>query len=524
MSAEFFMQRRETLRAETIRRFLSAAFVLLCGASFAQQEIAAYSGVTESRLRYQAHCAVCHGENLEGAAQGTSLRADLPGGDSVDEIAASIAHGSPATGMPAWRATFSPIEIKGLALYVLEARTDVNYASFNYDVSISIPTTTVETDLHDFRLRAVVKGLDPLPYSIAPLPSGDLLVVEKTRGVRIVSPSGMKSELIAGMPEALHDIFRIEGLDTDLGEGWLFDIAPHPDYVANGWIYLAHSDRCDDCNTASRESGRAVSMNRLVRGRIVDGVWTDEQIVWQARREDYMPTGDYGAGGRVAFDDRGHVFLSIGMKCGFIEGIQDLSTPCGKVHRVHDDGRIPEDNPFVSRDDVYRSTYTFGHRTPQGLEFDRRAGGLWGTEHGPRGGDEINHLQPGRNYGWPLTSLGTNYDGTPVDYGSELDIDVRATHIERPVVDLSPSPAVSSFIIARSDQFPAWQGDFIVGSLKARSLFRVRLDEGELVEKETLFKGIGRIRDIEQGVDGTIYLLLEDRSGGMIVRLERADR
>ena len=518
------MRRGETSLIVTIRRWISTVFVMLSATSFAQQEIAAYSGVTESRLRYEEHCAVCHGENLEGAAQGTSLRNDLPGGDSVDEIAASIAEGSVAAGMPAWRATFSPIEIKGIALYILEARADVNYASFNYDTPISIPSTAFETEWYDFRLQPVTEGLDPLPYSIAPTPNGELLVVEKTRGVRIVSSAGLISDPIVGTPAALHNVFRIEGLDTDLGEGWLFDIALHPDYNENGWVYLAHSHRCEDCNERSREQGRAVSMNRLVRGRIEDGVWTDEQIIWQAKLDDYMPTGDYGAGGRIAFDDRGHVFLSIGMKCGFIEGIQDLSAPCGKVHRVHDDGRIPNDNPFASRDDVYKTTYTYGHRTPQGLEFDRRAGELWGTEHGPRGGDEINLLRPGRNYGWPLTSLGTNYDGTPVAYGAELDIAIDAMAIEQPVVDLSPSPAVSSFIIADSAQFPEWRGDFIVGSLKARSLFRVRTDGRRLIDKETLIKGVGRIRDIEQGADGTIYLLLEDRTGGKIVRLERVDR
>ncbi len=518
------MVRGESFLIASIRPWIMALAVVLSAASLAQEEIAAYSGVTESRLRYQEHCAVCHGENLEGAAQGTSLRADLSEGESVDEIAASIAVGSVSAGMPAWRATFSPIEIKGIALYILEARADINYASFNYDTPMSIPSTSFKTEWHDFRLASVADGLDPLPYSIAPLPNGELLVVEKTRGVRIVTAAGAKSELIAGTPVALHNIFRIEGLDTDLGEGWLFDIAVHPDYVENGWVYLAHSHRCERCNRRSREHDRGVSMNRLVRGRIAAGVWTDEQVIWQARLEDYMPTGDYGAGGRIAFDDRGHVFLSIGMKCGFIEGIQDLRAPCGKVHRVHDDGRIPIDNPFVSLDGVYPSTYTYGHRTPQGLEFDRGAGGLWGTEHGPRGGDEINHLRPGRNYGWPLTSLGTNYDGSPVDYGAELDIDIEGSAIEQPIVDLSPSPAVSSFIIADSDQFPEWRGDFIVGSLKARSLLRVRLDGTRLLDKETLIKGVGRIRDIEQGSDGTIYLLLEDRTGGKIIRLERIDR
>ena len=180
---------------------------------------------------------------------------------------------------------------------------------------------------------------------------------------------------------------------------------------------------------------------------------------------------------------------------------------------------IPLDNPFVGRDDVYQSLYTYGHRSPQGLEFDRIGGGLWGSEHGPRGGDEINLLLPGRNYGWPLYSLGLDYDGPPVEYGEELGVEFDLSDIEQPVVDLTPSPAVSSFIISDSDQFPAWRGDYLVGSLKARSLFRVEIEDNQFVAQETLFEGIGRLRDIEQAFNGDIYLLFEHNAGGQVVRL-----
>jgi glucose/arabinose dehydrogenase len=365
-----------------------------------------------------------------------------------------------------------------------------------------------------------------LPFSIAPLPDGSLLVTEKTRGLRIVSPDGQKSELIKGTPDAFDDIYRLESrIDIERGMGWLFDILLHPNYEENGWIYLYHSHRCEDCNDLSRERERPVSMNRLVRGRIENGVWIDEQIIWQAPIEDYGLAGDIGAGGRVAFDNFGHVYFTIGMKCGGnASGIQDLTTPCGKIHRVNDDGSIPIDNPFVHRRDVYRSVYTYGHRSPQGLEFDAANGELWGSEHGPRGGDEINLLRPGANYGWPLYSLGIDYDGTPVEYGKDLGIAFELSDIEQPVVDLTPSPAVSSFIIANSEQFPEWRGDFIVGSLKARSLFRITIENNSFVSRETLFEGIGRVRDVEQGYDGTIYVLFEHNAGGQIVRLVPENR
>ena len=498
--------------------FLPAALMVATSAS-AQQEAVAYSGVTESRLMFQENCAVCHGDDLGGAAQGTPLRGELVHGEAMAEVVGSIANGYVDSGMPSWNDIFSPVQIQGLAMYVLETRANVGYVTSNYDAPLSIPERVFETDLHRFRLETVVDDLDPLPFSLAPLPDGRLLVTEKTKGVRVISPDGDKSELVRGTPQAYDDIYQLESrIDIERGMGWLFDILLHPDYQENGWVYLYHGHRCEDCTELSRERERPVSMNRLVRGRIVNGEWVDEEIIWQADLEHYSVSGDVGAGGRVVFDGQGHVYFSVGSKGG-MGGVQNLSTPWGKIHRINDDGTIPDDNPFRGRDDVYESIYTYGHRSPQGLEFDRAGGNLWGSEHGPRGGDEINLLLPGRNYGWPLYSLGLDYDGTPVEYGQELGLEFELSDIEQPVVDLTPSPAVSSFIISSSDQFPAWQGDYLVGSLKARSLFRVEIDDNQFVSRETLFDGIGRLRDIEQAVNGDIYLLFEHNAGGKIVRV-----
>ena len=503
----------------TYRCLLLAATLLSASSASAQQEAVAYSGVTASRLAFQENCAVCHGENLEGAAQGTSLRGDLVHGEAMADVVASISTGYVDTGMPSWDDIFSPVEIQGLAMYVLETRANVGYVTSNYDAPLEIPAGVFETEYHAFRLETVVGGLDPLPFSLAPLPDGRLLVTEKTQGVRIVSPNGELSDLIRGTPQAFDDIFQMETrIDIERGMGWLFDILLHPRYEDNGWVYLYHGHRCEDCNAVSRERERPVSMNRLVRGRIRDGAWIDEEVIWQANMEDYSLAGDVGAGGRAIFDNRGHIYFTLGSK-GSMAGIQSLAAPWGKTHRVNDDGTIPPDNPFTGQDDVYESIYTYGHRSPQGLEYDADSGTLWASEHGPRGGDEINLLLPGANYGWPLFSLGLDYDGTPVEYGQNIGIDVDFSEIEQPVVDLTPSPAVSSFIISDSNQFPSWRGDYLVGSLKARSLFRVEIENNRFVSQETLFDGIGRIRDIEQGPNGDIYLLFEHDAGGEIVKL-----
>jgi glucose/arabinose dehydrogenase/cytochrome c5 len=512
---------------KTLRQYLKLALIVVpialinAPAAFAQAE--AYSGVINSMALFQENCAVCHGENLAGTPQGTPLRGELRHGDSMADVVASTSNGYVGSGMPTWQDTFSPAQIRSIAMYILETRANLDYVTSNFEMPLSIPDGRFESELHDFRLETVVDGLDPLPFSIEPLPDGRLLLTEKTQGVRIVGPDGEQSDFIRGTPQAYDDIYRLDTrLDIERGMGWLFDVVLHPNYEENGWIYLHFGDRCNDCNDRSRESGRPVAMNKLVRGKIEDGEWIEEETIWQADMEDYNPSGDVAAGGRIAFDDAGHVYFSVGSK-GPLGGIQDLSMPWGKTHRVNDDGSIPEDNPFADRDDVYRSIYTYGHRSPQGLEFDTVNGELWGTEHGPRGGDEVNRLLPGRNYGWPLYSLGIDYDGTPVEYGKDLGITFDLSDIEQPVVDLTPSPAVSSFIITTSEQFPAWKGDFLVGSLKARSLFRIDIEDNRFVHRETLFEGIGRIRDIEQGYNGDIYLLLEHSSGGQIVRLVPAD-
>ena len=485
-----------------------------------QEEAEAYSGITESRLMFENNCAVCHGENLEGATQGTPLRGELIHGESMDEIITSISNGYENGGMPSWRDIFDPVEITGLAMYILETRNNVGYATSNYDAPLEISNEIFETEHHNFRLETIIKDLEPLPFSIAPLPDGRILVTEKTHGVRVIDTYGEKSKLIEGTPTAYKDIYRLESrIDIERGMGWLFDIDLHPNYAENGWIYLYHSDRCENCNRISLEQERPVSMNRLVRGRLDGEKWVNQETIWEAPKEDYFFAGDVGAGGRIAFDNRGHVFFSLGMKCGGVGGgIQDLATPCGKIHRVKDDGDIPQDNPYYGHEGVYESIFTYGHRSPQGLEFDIVNGELWGSEHGPRGGDEINRLLPGENYGWPLYSLGLHYDGTRVN-GRNLGIPFELSDIQQPVVDLTPSPAVSSFIISDSKQFPGWQGDFIVGSLKLRTLFRVKIENNQFIERETLAEGVGRIRDVEQGFDGSLYLLIEHGAGGQILKL-----
>ena len=469
---------------------------------------------------YREHCAVCHGKRMEGAAQGTPLIGSaLAHGSSTDELIASISDGFQARGMPGWSATMSSEQIKTLALWIAETREGLLYSEFNYTDELTLAQGIIRTQAYDLEMDVLIKGLDPLPYSLAVLPDGRLLVTEKMRGLRLVTPQGELSPLIEGTPE-IYDDGQLSLGGVEEGLGWLLDVAPHPRYRENGWIYLAYTERCWLCNETSRVSQRPVSMVKLIRGRIKGNRWTDEQVIWQPPLESYSPSSDMVAGGRIAFDPDGYVFISVGYKSG--TGIQDLASPHGKIHRVFDDGRIPEDNPFFDVPRVLPSIWTFGHRAPQGLEFDAKTGHLWGTEHGPRGGDEVNLLLPGRNYGWPLFSKGQNYDGTRVNWDGRLGTEVSLEEITQPVVDLTPSVAVSAFVVYAGDAFAAWRGDLLVGSLKAADLIRLRIEDGQRVEQEILIENITRIRDVEIGLSGELYLLLEHASGGQIVRVTRA--
>ncbi|MBT4741430.1 MAG: glucose sorbosone dehydrogenase [Rhodospirillaceae bacterium] len=468
---------------------------------------------------YQKECAVCHGETLRGGAQGTPLVGiDLQHGNAVGDIAKSTADGSVERGMPAWSSVFDEDQIWALSLYIAEQRQGTNLDDFRYNAPLVVPKGVVKSEHHNFRVETVIDGLDALPFGIAPLPDGRILLSEKRRGLSIISREGTQSDIISGAPKAYDDSFNFVG--QPMGLGWMMDVALHPDYVENGWVYVHYGDRCSDCNEMSNRSGQPVSMNKLVRGRIKDGAWVDEEVIWESSKETYTLMPEIAAGGRIAFDDQGYVYFSVGMK-GPLEhiGIQDLTLPYGKIMRLHNDGRVPEDNPFLDDPTAVPAMWSYGHRNPQGLEFNVERAELWSSEMGPRGGDEINLIQPGLNYGWPLISKGVNYDGTPITFGEVLGIGFDPADMVQPVVDLTPAPAVSSFIFYEGAQFPKWHDNVIVGTLRATDLFRIVLNGDKVVHTELLLEDVARFRDIEIGPDGSLYILLEHDSGGQIMRL-----
>ncbi len=472
------------------------------------------------------NCASCHGADLQGGDSGVALvGVPLTRGDSHEALQRSIREAHPQLGNPAFAGVLSDVEVKGLAIYVGERRMGQTFTNFNYAREINFPDQPIQTEEYGFTVERVIDGLSPIIFSIEPMPDGSLLVSEKERGLSIVSPDGQQSALIEGTPVTGSSV---EVMGIQYGSGWLLDVALHPDYENNGWIYLHYTHLWDDDDDMGPA---ASSMNRLDRGRIVDGKWVDVETIWQAPQDFYEATPDTGAGGRIAFDDSGHVYLSMGIKSsdGAADATaQDLNKPFGKVHRVNLDGTIPLDNPFAATIDdsvsdehnfVRRSIWTYGHRSPQGLEWHPVRDRVWNSEMGPRGGDELNELLPGRNYGWPYFSLGLEYSGSHVERHKLHNREFDVSEVEQTLVDITPSPAISSFAFYEGDAFPKWRHNVLIGSLKGCSLFRMAFEGNKLVHRETLIKDLARIRDVEIGNDGLVYLLLESEGGSSIVKL-----
>ena len=254
-------------------------------------------------------------------------------------------------------------------------------------------------------------------------------------------------------------------------------------------------------------------MTAVVRGHLQDGAFIDQQQIFKADPALYRQGGVH-FGSRFVFDGKGHLFFSIGER-GQGKDAQDITRPNGKVHRIADDGRVPDDNPFAREAGAVPSIWSYGNRNPQGLVRHPVTGDLWEVEHGPRGGDELNVIQPGSNYGWPVITYGMNYDGTPMTDRTAQD------GMEQPITHWTPSIAVSSIDFYVGDAFPKWSGNLLVGSLAAQELRRLEIEGARVTREEVLFKGVGRIRDVVVGPDGFVYLAMHgpDR----IARLVPAD-
>ena len=355
--------------------------------------------------------------------------------------------------------------------------------------------------LHDYRVTTVVDGLVQA-WSIAFLPGGDMLVTERPGRLRIIRGGKLLPAPVEGVPPVVHS-----------SQGGLLEVMPHPNFAANRFLYLTYSKPVDD----GKQSTTA-----LVRGRFENDRLTGVQQLFES-----VSRGRGHFGGKIAFDRNGYLFLSLGDRQvppqGNLEAhpAQDLSNHHGAMIRLHDDGRVPADNPFVSRPGALPEIWSYGHRNIQGLAIHPETGDVWTNEHGPQGGDELNPIQPGRNYGWPVVGFGVNYrTGLAIHAGTHRE------GMEQPVHIWVPSIGISGLMIYTGDRFPEWRGNIFVGGLAGQQLARLTLEGRRVVNEETLAQQLGRIRDVRQGPDGLIYLVTEhdDEEPAPVLRMEPVER
>ena len=463
----------------------SAAFIVTaCQAATAERVSPVNTAAIErGAVLYAEYCSSCHGKNLEGG-QAPSLADDVwTYGGSAAELTASITEGIEEVGMPEFGSAFSEGQISDLVTYVKQGSAVKTVKAID-DVRSVEDLVKIEdwaTDLDE-------------PWGVEFIGDNLALVTEKSGTLWMVG-NGSRME-VKGIPASV-----------DKRQGGLLDVAIDPDYAENGWVYLSftHADTSDS----------DALQTKIVRGKIPMGTvslkWTDEQTLFQAKPEDYIKTG-FHFGSRITFDDKGHLYFGIGDR-GNKEEAQDLTRPNGKIHRIMRDGSIPRDNPFVDVEGAYPSIYSYGNRNPQGTVVHPESGVVWETEHGPRGGDELNVIKLGVNYGWPKISYGINYNGT------ELTPHTALPGMVQPVSQWTPSIAVCGLDVYTGDLFPEWKGRLLVGALAYQTVRLVDVDGETYRGEATLIKDKGRVRDVTTGPDGAIYVALPDR----IVRVSPKD-
>lgn len=326
--------------------------------------------------------------------------------------------------------------------------------------------------------EVIVSDLN-IPWGFTFLPDGAMLITEKS-GELIHFKNGKKIS-IAGLPEIY---LR--------GQGGLMDVISHPDYKTNSWIYFSY---------ASSEGEGSGGNTSIARAKLKNNSLTDLEVLYKA--EPNTTKGQH-FGSRLVFDDKGYLFFTIGDRGNRDVNPQDLTIDCGKVYRINDDGSIPEDNPFVNEPNAKTAIYSYGHRNPQGMTMHPKTNAIWTHEHGPKGGDEINIVTAGKNYGWPIISYGVNYSGT-----SFTDL-TKKEGMEQPLHYWDPSIAPSGMAFIDSDKYGDWNGNLLVGSLKFQYLDMCTIKDNKVIKEERLLDGLGRVRSVEQGPDGFIYVGIEN--------------
>jgi glucose/arabinose dehydrogenase len=457
----------------TIRHIRHFIFVILIASA------AFVSKAQNGQALYQQNCAQCHGANLGGGNAASLVDGIWQFGAENGYVFRNIKYGISHLGMPSYEKTLSDGDINAIISYIRSSEKEAGAVH---------PPVSKETETMDYDLEIEIfaDGLQ-IPWAIDFIDANTALITERPGRLRIVQNGKLQPEPVKGIPEVLHE-----------GQGGLLDVAVDPDYAQNGWIYLAYSHALNDVPGAERPP----AMTRIIRGKIVNNNWVDQQVLFEAPHDTYRTTRHH-YGCRIVFDPWGHLFFAIGER-GYQDQAQDFTLPNGKVHRIFKDGTIPEDNPWYNEKGSIKSLFSMGNRNIQGLAIHPETGQLWATEHGPMGGDELNLIEAGKNYGWPVITYGLNYNGAIV---SEY---TRKAGYEQPVYYWKPSTAVCGLDFYHGDLFPKWKNKLLVGALKYEQVSLLDIEKDRVMHEEVILKNQGRVRDVSTGPDGAIYVVLNN--------------
>ena len=449
------------------------------------------SGQQNAGSIYKQYCADCHGNTLQGGQAGSLINKSWVDGKGDAHLEQVIKKGLINRGMPAWEQVLSPQQIRSVIVYINEANAQA--ATSKFTTKTSGKNNQFHAAGYTFQLEDIITT-NGILWGMDFLPDSSLLITQ--RDGKLWHIKGKEKALIRNTPKVWHG-----------GQGGLLDVAVHPDYAKNGWVYLSFSD-----NRSGQSKNSEKGMTKVVRGKLRNGEWVKEQTLFSADENLHTPSR-YHFGSRFVLHN-GYLFFGVGDR-GEQSLAQDLSHPNGKIFRLHDDGRIPKDNPFISTPKAMPEIWSYGHRNPQGMSLSPQTQSIWAAEHGPRGGDELNIIRQSKNYGWPIITYGINYNGMPI---------TDKTHqigMEQPQHYWTPSIAVSDIAFYTGNQFTKWQNKLLVSSLKAQELRLISINNSTVTSDEILFKDQGRVRDVATAPDGSIYLLFTSRNpaSGKLVKM-----
>lgn len=424
---------------------------------------------------YQLYCASCHGADLRGGNAQSLVDGVWQFGDGDGYVRRNIQFGIPHLGMPSYEASLSGEQIKLLVDYLYDEQSKAGVTKPDPPAILESMHYTISTEVWVDKLN--------IPWAITFLNKDSALVTERPGTLRVIVNGKLADKAVAGTPVVLHE-----------GQGGLMDVNTDPDYAENGWIYLSYSHAIE----APEGEDRAPAMTRIVRGRIRDMQWVDEELVYEAPFETYRTTR-YHYGNRIVFDKKGYLYFSIGDR-GAQDMAQDPTKPNGKIHRIYPDGSVPKDNPFA--ESGLPTLYTLGNRNPQGMSVHPQTDQVWAAEHGPLGGDELNLIKKGVNYGWPVITYGSNYNGSPI---TEF---TRKEGYAQPSIYWKPSTAVCGIEFYQGEAFPKWQNKLLVGALKFEDVRILDIEGDRVLHQEVILKNYGRVRDIGLDPDGNVYVVV----------------